>query len=98
LDETAEASHATVQEADVSDCEIDLTEEPEALGECFPKSFFDSATVYTTSCSESDDDKTNEELSATLKRDDKVLAVLEALLIQWVSSKFFTCHVTAPKC
>ena len=46
LDETAEASHIIVQEADESDLKINLTKAPKALGECFPKSFFVSAGVY----------------------------------------------------
>ena len=37
LDETAEASHITVQKVDESDYEIDLTKAPEASGEFFPK-------------------------------------------------------------
>jgi len=69
LDETAEASHVTLQDIDVSDSKINLTEVPRALGECFPKSFFDFVAVYTTLCSESDDDETNEELSVPSKRD-----------------------------
>ena len=37
LDKTAEASHVTVQEVDESDSEMNLTEAPKALGECFLK-------------------------------------------------------------
>ena len=63
FDEMAEVSHVTVQEADESDSEIELTEAPEASRKYFTMSLFDSAAVYTTSCSASDDDEINEELS-----------------------------------
>ena len=79
LDETVEVGHITVQEDNELDSEVDLTKAPKASGEFIPKSFFDSVAVYKTSCSESDDDETNKELSVPLKRDDKVLTVLEVL-------------------
>ena len=68
LGEMVETSHVTVQEADESVSEMNLTEVPKVLRECFPKSFFDCVAVYTTSCSKSDDDETNEELSIPPKR------------------------------
>jgi len=51
-----------------------------ALAEFFPKGFFDKVVVTMTSYSEFDEDneETNEEQSAPLKRD-KVIIVLEAL-------------------
>ena len=44
-----------------------------ALGEFFPKGFLNKVVVNMTSCSELDDDdeKTNEEQSILLKRDNK---------------------------
>ena len=69
FDETTEANHVTVQEVDESHFEVNLTEAPKVLGEYFPKSFFDCVAVYMTSCSESDDDETNGELSVPPKRD-----------------------------
>ena len=48
LDKTEKTSHFTVREADKLDSEMDLTETPEATGEYFTRSFFDSAAVYTT--------------------------------------------------
>lgn len=69
MDETAETSHVIVQEADESDSEMNLTEAPKALGKCFLKSFFDCVDVYTTSCSESDNNEINEELSVPPKKD-----------------------------
>ena len=58
-----------MQEVDASDSEVNLTEAPKALGERFQKSFFNHVAVYKTSCSESDDNETNEEPSAPPKRD-----------------------------
>jgi len=55
------------------------------LGEFFSKGFFDKVLFNMTSCAEldDDDDETSEEQSVRkalpLKRDDKVLTVLEAL-------------------
>ena len=54
-----ETSHVTMQEVDESDSEMNLTEVPKALGKCFPKSFFDCVAIYTTLCSEYDDDLMN---------------------------------------
>jgi len=63
LDETAEVGHVTVQEADETDSEMDHAEVLKSSGECFTKSFFDSVVVYTISCFEIEDDKTNEEVN-----------------------------------
>ena len=80
LDETIKASPVTMEEVDESDSEIELTKAPEALEECFPKSFFSSVVVNTISFFESNDDETNKEQCAPLERDDKVLTVLEKAL------------------
>ena len=45
--------------------------------------------VNITSCSESDNDETNEELSVILKRDDKVLTILEVLPVHMCWQQIF---------